>query len=198
MCIYIYIWIIYINFKTPEYDTNVWTIYINFKCVWQYPQLMYTQSWCFTARQRRSHYFLGAPDHDNIFHGAPETQPLYFQRRARDPTQQHTQIHTHANIAIVYHSWHFDNHLSIVHRNIFLVFWYVFIQSCIFRSRAVGVKQASALNCLLIWGRRLKSSIHPAMPALCQGPCHGDWLHGKSRASVLRLPANVQVDITVP
>ena len=27
---------------------------------------------------------------------------------------------------------------------------------------------------------------------------HGDWLHGKSRASVLRLPANVQVDITVP
>ena len=162
---------------------------------------MYTQSWCFTARQRRSHYFLGAPDHDNtIYFTARQRRSHYIFRGAPEQQrpQQHTQIHTHANIAIVYHSWHFDNHLSTVHRNIFLVFWYVFIQICIFRSRAVGVKQASALNCLLIWGRRLKSSIHPAMPALCQGPCHGDWLHGKSRASVLRLPANVQVDITVP
>ena len=147
VCIYIYIWIIYINFKTPEYDTNVWTIYINFKCVWQYPQYMYTQSWCFTARQRRSQplfsrrarpemqtmtiYFTARQRRSHyIFRGAPEQQR----------PQQHTQIHTHANIAIVYHSWHFDNHLSTVHRNIFLVFWYVFIQSCIFRSRAVGVK----------------------------------------------------------
>ena len=35
-------------------------------------------------------------DHDNIFHGAPETQPLYFQRRARAAaaTATHTNTHT--------------------------------------------------------------------------------------------------------
>ena len=76
-------------------------IYINFKCVWQYPQYMYTQSWCFTARQRRSHYFLGAPEMQTmtIYFTARQRRSHYIFRGAPEQQrpQQHTQIHTHAN-----------------------------------------------------------------------------------------------------